>query len=214
MIIGKSTLNNYLMWRLAHNYLPYLSREFWEVLDIHKRDTLGEKKTCCSHSLWLDRIERVTVRPSYWFNRSLMILAGAKESVDRWEMCIVTTQKYFRLAMGSIYSKNNVALKDSRNGVSIFLSSVDSIDSCTFLLSNASATTMMAIKTNESCLSCIASIFLAGTPLSHSTRWLTWSSSSSNRWRSSTNRWRMAWLAACRVARCTAPVWGRELLKR
>lgn len=30
------------MWRLAHNYLPYLSREFWEVLDIHKRDTLGE----------------------------------------------------------------------------------------------------------------------------------------------------------------------------
>ena len=37
----KSTLNNYLMWRLAHNYLPYLSREFWEVLDIHKRDTLG-----------------------------------------------------------------------------------------------------------------------------------------------------------------------------
>lgn len=37
-----STLNNYLMWRLAHNYLPYLSREFWEVLDIHKRDTLGK----------------------------------------------------------------------------------------------------------------------------------------------------------------------------
>ena len=30
------------MWRLAHNYLPYLSREFWEVLDIHKRDTLGK----------------------------------------------------------------------------------------------------------------------------------------------------------------------------
>lgn len=48
-----------------------------------------------------------------------MLLAGAKESVDRWEMCIVTTQKYFRLAMGSIYSKNNVALKDTRNGVSI-----------------------------------------------------------------------------------------------
>ncbi|EFX68571.1 hypothetical protein DAPPUDRAFT_228911 [Daphnia pulex] len=75
--------------RLAHNYLPYLSREFWEVLDIHKRDTLG-----------------------------------AKESVDRWEMCIVTTQKYFRLAMGSIYSKNNVALKDSRNGVAIIYESL------------------------------------------------------------------------------------------
>ncbi|XP_046444687.1 endothelin-converting enzyme 2-like isoform X1 [Daphnia pulex] len=85
----RSTLNNYLMWRLAHNYLPYLSREFWEVLDIHKRDTLG-----------------------------------AKESVDRWEMCIVTTQKYFRLAMGSIYSKNNVALKDSRNGVAIIYESL------------------------------------------------------------------------------------------
>lgn len=33
-------------------------------------------------------------------------------------MCIVTTQQYFRLAMGAIYSKNNVALKDTRNGVS------------------------------------------------------------------------------------------------
>lgn len=78
----RSTLNNYLMWRLAHNYLPYLSREFWEVLDIHKRDMLG-----------------------------------AKESVDRWEMCITTTKKYFRLAMGALYSKNNGALKETRNGV-------------------------------------------------------------------------------------------------
>lgn len=49
------------------------------------------------------------------------LVTGAKESVDRWEMCIVTTQKYFRLAMGAIYSKNNVALKDTRNGVSIYL---------------------------------------------------------------------------------------------
>jgi len=31
------------MWRLAHNFLPYLSREFWEVLDIHKKDMLGIK---------------------------------------------------------------------------------------------------------------------------------------------------------------------------
>jgi endothelin-converting enzyme len=85
----RSTLNNYLMWRLAHNYLPYLSREFWEVLDIHKRDMLG-----------------------------------AKESVDRWEMCIMTTKKYFRLAMGSLYSKNNVALRDTRNGVAIVYESL------------------------------------------------------------------------------------------
>ena len=39
-----STLNNYLMWRLAHNYLPYLSREYWEVLDIHKKEMLGNSK--------------------------------------------------------------------------------------------------------------------------------------------------------------------------
>lgn len=54
-------------------------------------------------------------------SRARLIVAvrpGAKESIDRWEMCIVTTQQYFRLAMGAIYSKNNVALKDTRNGVS------------------------------------------------------------------------------------------------
>lgn len=112
-----STLNNYLMWRLAHNYLPYLSREFWEVLDIHKRDTLG--------------MHRLLEIPSFLLTLSLTLslssagrrTLGAKESVDRWEMCIVTTQKYFRLALGAIYSKNNVALKDTRNGVGTILAS-------------------------------------------------------------------------------------------
>ena len=49
-------------------------------------------------------------------------IEGAKESVDRWEMCIVTTKEYFRLAMGALYSKNNGALKETRNGVSLFYS--------------------------------------------------------------------------------------------
>lgn len=68
---NRSTLNNYLMWRLAHNYLPYLSREFWEVLDIHKRDTLGKRPVITSVSLRITRLSR---------------FPGAKESVDRWEI--------------------------------------------------------------------------------------------------------------------------------
>lgn len=107
LFVYPSTLNNYLMWRLAHNYLPYLSREFWEVLDIHKRDTLGTNDM---------RVFHFTPLPFLYL--FFYLSTGAKESVDRWEMCIVTTQKYFGLAMGAIYSKNNVALKDTRNGVS------------------------------------------------------------------------------------------------
>jgi hypothetical protein len=85
------------------------------------------------------------------------ICAGAKESVDRWEMCIVTTQKYFRLAMGSIYSKNNVALKDSRNGVSIFFPSVIALIAIGCLLS-----TRQTQQCNPSALmSCLYSIFLS-----------------------------------------------------
>ena len=103
------------MWRLAHNYLPYLSREFWEVLDIHKRDTLGKMRI----RSWFVALYSVCTQQHVFF-----FFLGAKESVDRWEMCIVTTQKYFRLAMGSIYSKNNVALKDTRNGVSFIFSTV------------------------------------------------------------------------------------------
>ena len=84
------------------------------------------------------------------------ICAGAKESVDRWEMCIVTTQKYFRLAMGSIYSKNNVALKDSRNGVSIFFSSVIALIAIGCLLS-----TRQTQQCSPSALmSCLYSTFL------------------------------------------------------
>jgi len=77
------------MWRLAHNFLPYLSREFWEVLDIHKKDMLG-----------------------------------AKEAVDRWEMCIQTTKRFFGLALGALYSKNNAALKETRYGVTIMYESL------------------------------------------------------------------------------------------
>ena len=116
------------MWRLAHNYLPYLSREFWEVLDIHKRDTLGKmrrrSKDNCRVPTWFVAY----ILQVLWYELQLFFGGvfssfssahpGAKESVDRWEMCIVTTQKYFRLALGSIYSKNNVGLKDTRNGVS------------------------------------------------------------------------------------------------
>ena len=54
----------------------------------------------------------------YWI---LLPTIGAKEAVDRWEMCIQTTKRFFGLALGALYSKNNAALKETRYGVRLFV---------------------------------------------------------------------------------------------
>ena len=242
----KSTLNNYLMWRLAHNYLPYLSREFWEVLDIHKRDTLG-----------------MLNRPTFYLKVSLLLNSHIKDIVFSGSLLLKiydpfdplfkdgeSTISFFAVVfgwfhyslfwndlrrcqgiggpMGNVHrddaeilppSDGFHLLKEQRGPQGqpqrsqYFLPFCHCLNCHRLSPVNEADTTMQPISTNELFVFYF-SFISQQKPLATPTPTLGYPLSAWDRWRSSTNHWRTAWLAACLVAHCTVPVWGRELLKR
>ncbi len=56
----RASLNNYLMWQLVQAYMPYLSKQFREVVELYRRT-----------------------------------LTGAQKPLERWEMCAITTERFF-----------------------------------------------------------------------------------------------------------------------
>ena len=41
----RGSLNNYLVWKLVHKFLPYLSKAFTEVVDLYRNQLTGAQKS-------------------------------------------------------------------------------------------------------------------------------------------------------------------------
>jgi predicted metalloendopeptidase len=78
----RASLNNYLMWQLVQVYMPYLSKQFREVLELYRKT-----------------------------------LTGAQKPLERWEMCEITTERFFGHLMNAMFfrqeeKKNAVLVRE------------------------------------------------------------------------------------------------------